>query len=137
MTHQNSASKPHSDALIQMPWERAYGYTRIVRRGAHVFVSGTTCSNEEGQALHHDDLHAQTMFIYGRIEVALQSVGASMCDVVRTRAFVTNISNHALYGKAHHHWFSTHPPVATLVEVSGLIDPNHLVEIEVDAIIDP
>ena len=118
------------------PWEKSVGYSRVVRVGNQVFVSGTTASDEEGTTVAVDDAYAQTKFILQKIEAALQQAGARMSDVVRTRMFVTDIDRWEEIGKAHGEVFRDIRPVATMVEVSRLINSDHLVEIEVDAIIE-
>lgn len=110
------------------PYESAVGYSRAVRVGPYVAVAGTTGAG--------DDVAAQTRDALHRIEIALQEVGASMSDVVRTRMFVTDISLSAEVGEVHAAVFGAIRPVATMVEVSALIAPELLVEIEVDAICD-
>ena len=119
------------------PWEASVGYSRAVRVGNLIFVSGTTASNEDGQTVSVGDAYGQTQFILRKIESALKEAGAGLTDVVRTRIFVTEISRWEEIGKAHGEVFATIRPVATMVEVKGLINPDHLVEIEVDAVIDP
>ena len=99
-----------------------------------VFVSGTTASDERGTVIG-SDVYAQTSYILQKIERALHSAGASMKDVVRTRSFITDISQWEEFGKAHGEFFRDVRPVSTLVEISRLIDPAHLIEIEVDAVI--
>jgi len=111
------------------------GYSRAVRVGPHVHVSGTTASDESGATVCVDDAYGQTQFILEKIEAALREVGASMSDVVRTRMFVTDISRWEDIGKAHGQVFGDIRPAATMVEVRRLISPDHLVEIEVDAVL--
>ncbi|NQV29041.1 MAG: RidA family protein [Rhodopirellula sp.] len=117
------------------PWEKSVGYSRSVRVGNQVFVSGTTASDESGQTVSVDDAYSQTQFILRKIESALKEAGAELTDVVRTRLFVTDIDRWEEIGKAHGEFFSTIRPAATMVEVSRLINPDHLVEIEVDAVL--
>lgn len=112
------------------------GYSRAVRVGNQIFVSGTTASDEDGQTVSVGDAHGQTQFILRKIEYALKQVGADLSDVVRTRLFVTDIGRWEEFGKAHGEVFAAIRPAATMVEVNGLINPDHLVEIEVDAILD-
>ncbi|MEP7293651.1 MAG: RidA family protein [Chloroflexota bacterium] len=116
------------------PWEGIVGYSRAVRVGSRVFVSGTTASDENGTVIG-SDVYAQTAYILQKIERALHSAGAAMTDVVRTRSFITDISQWEAFGKAHGEVFREIRPVSTLVEISRLIDPAHLIEIEVDAVI--
>ena len=119
------------------PWEASVGYSRAVRVGNQIFVSGTTASDEAGQTVSVDDAYGQTQSILRKIESALDEAGAGLNDVVRTRIFVTDISHWEEVGKAHGEFFETIRPAATMVEVKGLINPDHLVEIEVDAVINP
>ena len=119
------------------PWEASVGYSRAVRVGNQIFVSGTTASDEDGQTVSVGDAYGQTQFILRKIESALNEAGAGLSDVVRTRIFVTDINRWEEIGKAHGEVFSSIRPAATMVEVKALINPDHLVEIEVDAIIDP
>ena len=117
------------------PWEKSVAYSRAVRVGNQVFVSGTTASNEDGMTVAVGDAYQQTVFILRKIESALHEVGAKITDVVRTRMFVTDISQWEQIGRAHGEVFAEINPAATLVEVSRLINPDHLIEIEVDAVI--
>ncbi|MDA1013925.1 MAG: RidA family protein [Planctomycetota bacterium] len=117
------------------PWESSVGYSRAVRVGDQVFVAGTTASNEDGTTAAIGDPFEQTRFIFRKIEVALLEAGACLADVVRTRMFVTDINHWQQVGQAHGEVFAEIRPASTLVEVSRLISPDHLVEIEVDAII--
>lgn len=117
------------------PWEKSVCYSRAVRVGARVFVSGTTASDESGQTIASGDAYEQARYALRKIEAALMAVGANMGDVVRTRMFVTDISRWEEIGKAHGEAFAGINPAATMVEVRRLINPDHLVEIEVDAIV--
>lgn len=117
------------------PWETLVGYSRAVRAGAHVFVSGTTASDSDGVTLAAGNACEQTVAILRKIEAALAEVGAKMSDVVRTRMFVTDIGRWEEIGRAHGEFFSGINPAATMVEVKRLINPDHLVEIEVDAVV--
>ncbi len=116
------------------PWEAIVGYSRAVRIGNVVEVSGTVASDGEG-VIGKDDVYAQTVFIIQKIEKALIQAGASLSDVVRTRIFVSDISQWQEIGKAHGHFFSTIRPCTTMVEVSKLIDADYLVEIEATAVV--
>ncbi len=118
------------------PWEKSVAYSRAVRSGTQVWVSGTTASDESGNVVSPGDAAGQTRFIFSRIEQALQAVGASRSHVVRTRMFVTDISRWEEIGLVHAEVFSGIEPAATMVEVTRLVNPGHLVEIEVDAIVE-
>jgi enamine deaminase RidA (YjgF/YER057c/UK114 family) len=117
------------------PWEAKAGYSRVVKVGPFVYVSGTTASDRSGQIQHVGDAYGQATYVYRKIEAALQSVNAAMQDVVRTRVYVTDMNNLESVVKAHHDFFSEIRPANTLVEVSKLATPEMLVEIEVDAVI--
>lgn len=117
------------------PWERAVAYSRAVRVGPHIFVSGTTASNADGTTVAVGDPYAQAVFILNKIEAALRQLGAKRSDVVRTRMFVTDISRWAEIGRAHGKFFEGINPAATMVEVRRLVNPDHLIEIEVDAVV--
>jgi enamine deaminase RidA (YjgF/YER057c/UK114 family) len=117
------------------PWESVVGYSRAVRIGQHVWVSGTTATDEHGQVVGAGDAAAQTRYALQKIERALNQAGASMADVVRTRMFVTDISQWEAIGPVHGEFFGDIRPAATMVEVNKLIDCGHLVEIEVDAFV--
>lgn len=117
------------------PWEATVGYSRAVKVGGQVFVSGTTAVDEQGAIVGKEDAYAQAKFILEKIGKALQAAGASFGDVVRTRIFVTSIDDWPAIGRAHGEVFKDIRPAATMVEVSRLIDPELLVEIEVDAVV--
>lgn len=117
------------------PWEKSVCYSRAVRVGAHVFVSGTTASDESGQTIAVGDAYEQARYALRKIEAALIAVGANLGHVVRTRMFVTDISRWEEIGKAHGEAFRGINPAATMVEVKRLVNPDHLVEIEVDAVV--
>lgn len=116
------------------PWEDVVGYSRAVRVGNIIEVSGTTAMNGS-ELVGKNDIFAQASFIFKKIEKALNNAGASMTDVVRTRMFVTDITQWEEVGKAHAAVFATIKPAATMVEVSRLIETGLLIEIEVTAIL--
>jgi len=117
------------------PWEPVVGYSRAVRVGAHVFVSGSTAIDEQGQVVGKGDAYAQTVQTLRNVERALASLGARLEHVVRTRMFVTDIARWQEIGRAHGEAFGTIRPATSMVEVSKLIDPAMLVEIEADAVV--
>jgi enamine deaminase RidA (YjgF/YER057c/UK114 family) len=117
-------------------WEPIVGYSRAIRVGNQIFVTGTTATDERGEIVGEGDAYAQTVQVIRNIERAIQSLGGNLIDVVRTRIFVTDISRWEEYGRAHGEFFGAIRPCATMVEVSRLIDDRMLVEIEVDAIVE-
>ena len=117
------------------PWEPVVGYSRAVRVGPWVHVAGTTATARDGSVIAPGDAYGQTVAALAIVRRALEDAGASFADVVRTRMFVTDISRWQEFGRAHGEVFGAIRPAATMVEVSRLIDPAHLVEIEVDACI--
>jgi enamine deaminase RidA (YjgF/YER057c/UK114 family) len=118
-------------------WEDIVGYSRAVKVGNTIEVTGTVAVDENSQLVGANDAYAQTRFIIEKISGVLQRAGASLEDVVRTRMFVTDISRWEEYGKAHGEFFSSIKPCTSMIEVKGLIDPEYLIEIEATAIINP
>ncbi len=115
------------------PWEEIVGYSRAVKTGPLVQVAGTTATGESGEIVGAGDPYAQAVQCIRNIEAVLARAGASLADVTRTRIYVTNIDHWEEVGRAHGEYFGTAKPAATLVEVSRLVSPEMLVEIEADA----
>ena len=117
------------------PWESIAGYSRAVRVGNIIEVAGTTAVDTEGQVVGAGDIGEQTDYIFNKIRNALNDAGSKMSDVIRTRLYLTDINDWETVARVHGNIFSDIKPVSTLVEVSGLIDKELLIEIEVSAIV--
>jgi len=116
-------------------WEDIVGYSRAVKIGNIIEVTGTVSVDENSMLIGKDDAYAQTKYIIEKIERVLQNAGSSLNDVVRTRMFVTDIARWEEYGKAHGEFFKDIKPCTSMIEVKGLIAPEYLIEIEATAII--
>jgi enamine deaminase RidA (YjgF/YER057c/UK114 family) len=114
-------------------WEDIVGYSRAVRVGSRIYLTGTTAIDEKGELVGIGDAYQQTVQIIRNIERALKQAGATLENVVRTRMFVTDIQRWEEYGRAHREFFGNIRPCATMIEVRALIDPQMLIEIEVEA----
>ena len=128
-------NSPRHNISTNTPWESVVGYSRAVRVGGLIFVTGTIAADEAGNIIGGNDPYAQTVAAIRKIQDALQRAGADLQYVVRTRMFVTNIDHWQQIGSAHAEFFGRIRPATTMVEVKRLITPSALIEIEADAVV--
>lgn len=117
-------------------WEDIIGYSRAVKVGRLIEVTGTVASDESGNVVGKNDPYLQTHYIYQKIQKVLESAGATMANIIRVRMFVTDISQWQEYGRAHSEFFKDIKPCNTMVEVSALIEPDYMIEIEATAMLE-
>ena len=135
MTINSDSKSKRTNYASGNKWEDIVGYSRLVKTGNIIEVSGTTATDENGKIHGLEDPYLQTKYILNKIEKNLHKAGASLEDVVRTRMFVTDISKWEEFGRAHGEFFKSIKPAASMLEVKQLIEPELLIEIEVTAII--
>ena len=128
---------PFERTFTDTRWEQEVGYCRALKAGNHVYVTGTAPINPDGTTHAPGDPYAQTKRCLEIIQAALEDLGATTADVVRTRLFVTDIDSFEGFGRAHKEVFGDHPPCTTMVEVTALVQPDMLIEIEADAVVLP
>lgn len=126
---------PISRHFTGTPWESKVAYCRAVRAGNHIFISGTAPVDKDGNTVTPGNGYGQARRCFQIIQETLHSLGADLSNVVRTRMYVTDISRWQEYGQAHQEVMGAYPPATTMVEVKALIDPEMLIEIEVDALV--
>ncbi len=126
---------PRQNVSSGTPWEATAGYSRAVRIGNMVFVSGTTASDEQGRLAGGDDPYTQAVYILRKIQSVLEQAGAGLGDVVRTRIYVTDMARWQEVARAHNEFFGPIRPANTLIQVAGLVE-GRLVEIEADAVVE-